>query len=98
MTIEPDHLYLLPPALTVKVDGGYLRTNKLDIPVGGLDVTITTLFTSLGAYFQSRAVGILMSGTGSDGVEGVRSIKEHNGMIMVQNNPDKYVLPLIYLT
>lgn len=34
---------------------------------------------------EERAIGIVLSGTGSDGTRGVRAIKEHNGMVMVQD-------------
>ncbi len=41
-------------------------------------------------------MGIILSGTGSDGMDGIRCIKEQSGMVMVQNNA-KYVFRYIYV-
>ena len=45
---------------------------------------VDTLFRSLAAEQGSRAIGIVLSGTGTDGTIGVRAIKSQGGMVMVQ--------------
>jgi two-component system CheB/CheR fusion protein len=40
-------------------------------------------------YFKEKTIGIILSGTGSDGMDGIRCIKEQSGMVMVQNNSAK---------
>ena len=41
---------------------------------------------SLALYKKERAVGIIFSGTGTDGQDGVRDIKENGGMVMAQDS------------
>lgn len=43
------------------------------------------LFTSLGECMGRHAVGVVLSGSGSDGAKGVRAIKEHGGVVIVQD-------------
>ena len=39
----------------------------------------------LAVAYMNRAVAVILSGTGSDGTNGIRAIKEQNGMIIVQS-------------
>ncbi|MEO5347825.1 MAG: hypothetical protein H7834_15815 [Magnetococcus sp. YQC-9] len=47
--------------------------------------SVNTLFTSIAAACQRKAIGIVLSGTGSDGVAGCRAIKEHGGLAFAQD-------------
>lgn len=51
---------------------------------GGLE-EINTFFTSLAVYNGKKAIGIILSGLGSDGSEGIKAIKEAGGMIIARN-------------
>ena len=46
---------------------------------------IDFFFRSLAQDQRERAIGIVLSGTGSDGTLGVRAIKGEGGMVMAQN-------------
>jgi two-component system CheB/CheR fusion protein len=83
LQIEANHVYVIPPKRYLALSGDKLR---LSTPVErrGLRVPIDFFFRSLAEDQQERAIGILLSGTGSDGTNGVREIKAAGGMVMVQ--------------
>jgi len=51
---------------------------------GGINLPIDHFFKSLAEDAKHRAVGMILSGTGSDGSRGIKSIKEAGGLILVQ--------------
>jgi two-component system, chemotaxis family, CheB/CheR fusion protein len=51
----------------------------------GPNLPIDTFFSSLARDCSERAIGIALSGTGSDGTRGIRSIKEAGGLVMIQD-------------
>lgn len=52
---------------------------------GDSNLPIDVFFRSLADDQAEKAIGIILSGTGSDGVRGIRAIKEGGGIVMVQN-------------
>jgi len=84
MPVCTNVVYLIPSDkfMTIK-DGKLQLTDKPDIK--GLHLTINTFFNSLAADNGKKAIGIVMSGHGSDGSEGIKAIKEAGGMIMARN-------------
>ncbi len=83
MEIKPDCVYIIQPGKNMRISKGILRLSaqrehELNLPI---DVFFRSLADDAGA----RAIAIILSGTGSDGSNGIKSIKENNGMIMVQN-------------
>jgi two-component system, chemotaxis family, CheB/CheR fusion protein len=83
MRAEANHIYLIPPKKNMTIYGGkfYLtdRPSSRD-----LNLPIDIFLYSLAKDQGNRAVAIILSGTGSDGTRGIRSIKENDGMVMVQ--------------
>ena len=81
---EPDHIYLIPPVNNLLLEDGKL------MPTGkpkdhSLNLPIDLFFESMAQEAREDAIGIILSGTGSDGTRGARVIKERDGMIMVQS-------------
>lgn len=81
--VEPDHIYLIPPKQNLTIFHGKLILREQNSG-SGINLPIDIFFRSLAEEAADRAVGIVLSGTGSDGTRGVRAIKEYNGMVMVQ--------------
>ena len=81
--IEPDHVYVIPPNRDMSILHGTLHL--LD-PVAprGLRLPIDFFFRSLADDLQDRSIGVILSGMGSDGTLGLRSIKEKAGVVFVQ--------------
>ncbi len=84
MEVEPNAIYLIPPKKEMIISGGRLLLTDKD-PSTGLSLPIDTFFRSLAQDVGERAVGIILSGTGSDGSRGVRAIHEAGGLVVVQN-------------
>jgi two-component system, chemotaxis family, CheB/CheR fusion protein len=82
-TLEPNRVYVIPPAKFVRLEGNCLR---LEEPVveRGLRLPIDFFFRSLAEERGERAIGIVLSGTGGDGSEGVRAVKAAGGMTLVE--------------
>ena len=83
MAVKPGHIYLIPPVnnLVLKNNLLYLSEKPKD---QSLNLPIDMFFESLAKEMKEKAIGVILSGTGSDGTRGSRAIKENDGMIMVQ--------------
>jgi len=84
MKVEPNHAYIIPPNRDMAFLNGALQLLEPAAP-RGQRLPIDFFFRSLAADQHERAIGIILSGTGSDGALGVRSIKAEGGMVMSQN-------------
>lgn len=84
METIPNHIYLIPPKFNLTIYHGKLyleeqsNHNRLNLP-------IDIFFKSLAQDQGKHAIGVILSGTGSDGTLGVRALKEQGGMIVVQD-------------
>ncbi|MGB3781005.1 MAG: CheR family methyltransferase [Tunicatimonas sp.] len=78
-----NHVYLISSQHNVVAAEGRLSPSpKEQKPT--INLPIDTFFQSLAEAYQDRAIGIVLSGSGTDGSRGVKHIKEHGGMVMVQ--------------
>jgi two-component system CheB/CheR fusion protein len=83
MRIEPDAVYVIPPNTEISVSAGRLRLAAPDQP-RGLRLPIDVLFGSLAREQGERAVGVVLSGMGSDGTQGLQAIKARGGLTLAQ--------------
>jgi two-component system CheB/CheR fusion protein len=86
MVVEPNCAYIIPPNRDMAFLNGALHLLEPAAP-RGQRLPIDFLFRSLAQDQRERAIGIVLSGTGSDGTLGVRAIKGEGGMVMAQK-PD----------
>ncbi|MDP3756949.1 CheR family methyltransferase, partial [Polaromonas sp.] len=86
MAVQVNCAYIIPPNRDMAFLNGTLQLLEPSAPRGHR-LPIDFLFRSLAQDQRERAIGIVLSGTGSDGTLGVRAIKGEGGMVMVQN-PD----------
>ena len=84
--VRPDSVYLIPPRRHLSLENGRLRLSDQN-EEHGVSLPIDHFFRSLAESVGNRAVGIVLSGTGSDGSRGVRAIKEAGGLVLAQE-PD----------
>lgn len=84
MAVEPHVVYLLPPKKNLVIQG---LAFKLSDRAGGqgIPLPIDIFLASLAETCGEKAVGIILSGTGSDGMRGVREIKPAGGAVLVQD-------------
>ena len=80
--IEPNAVYLIPPKKNLTVKDGRLHLSDYDHTV--LNHPIDIFFNSLAEEYGERAVAVVLSGTGTDGTGGIRTVKERGGLTIVQ--------------
>ena len=83
MAVQPNHVYIIPPNRDMAFLQGCLHLLEPSAP-RGQRLPVDFLFRSLAQDQCERSIGIVLSGTGSDGTLGVRAIKDVGGMVMVQ--------------
>ncbi|MGA7712427.1 MAG: chemotaxis protein CheB [Rhizomicrobium sp.] len=84
MPIERDHLYVIPPGTYLSVAGDALQISK-PAERHGARMPFDFLLYSLAAEYGPRAVGVILSGTGSDGSLGLKALKEKGGLVIAQD-------------
>ena len=81
--IEPDSVYVITPDSELTVVGGALHVARPAEP-RGQRLPIDVLFSSLARELGERAVGVVLSGMGSDGTQGLQAIKTQGGLTLAQ--------------
>jgi two-component system CheB/CheR fusion protein len=83
MVVQPNCTYIIPPGRDMAFLNGTLQLLEPSAP-RGQRLPVDFFFRSLAQQQRERAIGIVLSGTGSDGALGVRAIKGEGGMVMAQ--------------
>ncbi|MGM0604004.1 MAG: CheR family methyltransferase, partial [Bacillota bacterium] len=83
MKVKPNTVYIIPPNYDMQFLHGTLKLKEPSAPRGHR-MPIDFFFRSLAQELSERAICIILSGTGSDGTLGLRTIKGEGGMAMVQ--------------
>jgi two-component system CheB/CheR fusion protein len=81
--IEADTVYVIPPDAELTVRAGALHLEKPGEP-RGQRLPIDVMFSSVARELGDRAIGVVLSGMGSDGTQGLRAIKTQGGLTLAQ--------------
>ncbi|HEX5356738.1 MAG TPA: chemotaxis protein CheB, partial [Aquabacterium sp.] len=81
--LAPDTVYVIAPDCELTVKQGRLYTGHAEEP-RGLRLPIDVLLNSLAQDLQSRAIGVVLSGMGADGTQGLQTIKAQGGLTLAQ--------------
>jgi two-component system CheB/CheR fusion protein len=84
LTVEPNHVYVIPPARDMTISNGRLQLVPRE--PSGLHSPIDQFFISLAAEWQQRVFGVVLSGTASDGTIGLQAIKTVGGITFAQDS------------
>lgn len=87
--VEPNHVYVVPPNAGLLLDHGILQV----VPrreEGGRHLPIDRFFESLALDRDVLAIAVVLSGTGADGTEGVKTIKREGGITLAQDEGAAY--------
>jgi len=77
-------IYVAPADYHLLVDGNHLALST-ERPVNCARPSIDVLFESAAYAGAERLIAVLLTGAGSDGVKGLKTVKEHGGYIIVQD-------------
>jgi two-component system CheB/CheR fusion protein len=84
--LGPDQVYVIPPDRSLVITDGHLELTDFEEPRGRrspIDIFFRTL-----AEVHPDGIGVLLSGSGTDGVVGLKAIKEMGGIILAQTPAD----------
>ncbi len=87
LPVNRDTVYVIPPNTSMSILDGVLHLFE-PAETRGLRLPIDFFMRSLAIDSKELAVGVVLSGMGSDGSIGMQSIKENNGIVMVQEPTD----------
>ncbi|WP_336487797.1 chemotaxis protein CheB [Methylobacterium nigriterrae] len=93
--IEPGHVYVAPPDHHMRLEEGRIRLDQ-EPKVNFARPAADPLFISAAETYRERVVGIVLSGYGNDGADGLRIIKEHGGSALVQDLDEARVPEMPY--
>ncbi|MDB5416448.1 MAG: cheR [Rubritepida sp.] len=82
--VAPGHVYVIEPNVSLTLQKGRFRLRPLDARAGRPNA-IDLLFGSVAAEIGDQAVGIVLSGTGTDGALGLKEIREAGGFTLAQS-------------
>ena len=82
--VEPNHVYIIPPNVTMTIVQNCLALKARNDTLGH-PMPIDDLLYSLAEDLGSNAIGIVLSGTGTDGALGMQSIKSEGGITFAQD-------------
>ena len=84
MVVHPNHVYVIQPGSYLEIRDGKLWLSEPKL-VHGIRMSVDFFLRSLAADREQRAIGVLLSGAGTDGTLGLRAIKEKGGLAIVQD-------------
>lgn len=85
--VLPDHVYVIPPNRSLIIRGGVLGLADLNQP-RGRPAVIDQFFRSLAEDRTDKAIGIVLSGSGTEGARGLEAIKERGGITLAQDDTE----------
>ena len=85
MAVEPNHVYVIPPNKTMGIRNGTLHLIARGEPAAK-HLPVDYFLASLAGDRGNRAVGVILSGTASDGTLGLKAIKAEGGITFAQDS------------
>jgi two-component system CheB/CheR fusion protein len=85
MEVEANHVYVIPPGVTMSMAGGVLQLSPRTEP-RGQHRPIDHFLRSLAEEQGHRSIGVILSGTATDGTLGLEAIKAEGGITFAQDD------------
>ena len=82
--MEPNRVYVIPPGRNLSAIDSHLRLAPMANARMGR-APVDHFFRTLAATHDGASVGVILSGSGSDGTSGIRYIRGHGGMVLAQD-------------
>ena len=89
LRVEPNHVYIIPPNTALGISGGVLKLqprSKAPAPPRSIDF----FFEALAQDQRERAIGVILSGTATDGTLGLEAIKAEGGITFAQDESARH--------
>jgi len=89
LRVVANHIYIIPPNMSMAIEKGVLKLSARD-PARFPHHSIDSFFESLALDQREQAIGIVLSGTATDGTLGLEAIKAEGGITFAQDESAKY--------
>lgn len=86
--IKPDNVFVIPENKGIEVTDGHIKLIPRSESSSAISIDI--LFSSLAQAQKERVIGIVLSGSASDGTVGIKAIKQHGGLTFAQDDTAKF--------
>jgi two-component system CheB/CheR fusion protein len=85
MPVRTNHIYVIPPNANITIDGNKLKVKKRGKIFDEMHLPINEFLLSLAREKKRKAIGVILSGTGFDGSNGIKAVKAAGGLTFAQN-------------
>jgi two-component system, chemotaxis family, protein-glutamate methylesterase/glutaminase len=82
--LECDNIYVLVEDRMMIVEDNTLKTRRR-YSREVINKSIDIFFKSMAKAYRENAIGVILSGMGTDGIEGIKTIEEYHGLVIVQD-------------
>ncbi|MBL8330080.1 MAG: PAS domain-containing protein [Rubrivivax sp.] len=82
-SLEADHIYLMPPGVLMTLEEEHLVFAPR--PLQGVSLPVDQFFRSLARSLPERSIGVVLSGSGSDGASGAAALRASGGYVLAQD-------------
>lgn len=89
MEVMANHLYVIPPNTFMSLVDGHLKLAPRELTAIG-NFAIDYFLTALASVYKNNAIGIILSGTATDGTRGLKAIKAEGGITFAQDETAKF--------
>jgi two-component system, chemotaxis family, CheB/CheR fusion protein len=86
--IKPDNVFVIPSNKGIEVTAGHIKLIPRSDSAAAISIDI--LFSSLAQAHKERVIGIVLSGSASDGTIGIKAIKQEGGLTFAQDDSAKF--------
>lgn len=86
--IQPNNVFVIPYNKGIEVTDGHIKL--IPRSESSAAISIDILFSSLAAAQKDRVIGIILSGSASDGTEGMKAIKQEHGLTFAQDDSARF--------
>ena len=83
--LEVNHAYVIHPDTTITISKDWIKVSHRNLPPGKLHVSIDLFMISLAREYEEKAIGVILSGSMSDGSVGIETIKANGGVTFAQD-------------
>lgn len=89
MEVKRDNVYVIPPNKSMSIVDGHLKLAPRDITVNG-NFAIDYFLTALASVYKNNSIGVILSGTATDGTLGLKAVKAEGGITFAQDTSAKF--------
>ena len=82
--VKPNCVYVIAPNKSLTLNDGFLKLEKIE-RIEERRAPVDVFFRTLAESKNSRAISVILSGTGANGSSGIKRVKEHGGIVVVQD-------------